>query len=1097
MIFMSHRFSTSKLSRILCRALAMGCCMAAFFTFTATAQGYKALQDKVRLLKGKQSVGSVLRSLQQQTNYTFLYDPALLSGMNITLSGEEQPLAELLHEIDQQFPLEIEYRDHTIALRKASVPGEGGAVSVTGMVTGQVLNERNEALSGVTINSGSGGRSVVSKVDGTYLLRLRPGAYTLQFSHVSYTSVLVQDVVVAAGKQTAQDVVLYPSSGRLKDVVVTSSARKETVAALYARQKNSAAITDGISAEQIARTPDRNVGEVLKRVSGLATMDNKYVVVRGLSERYNGAMLNGQLMPSTELNRKNFSYDIIPSNIIDNITVIKTITPDMSAEFGGGLVNVETKVIPTSNFFTVSIGTSVNSLTTGKPFYSLELEGREYLGKPSSHRDLFGKLNWKSIGDVLSNTEGAQGSGSDVHYPVNNPGASFANNWGIYKFHAQPSQNYQLGWGHVMHLKGEQQLGFMASVSYRNTLQVQDVRMSRDGFSVNEVTDEAGEYVKYEGGASYHGKQYGFTTNIGAIAGVGYTTSRHKFSLQTLYLNLLDQQLLYGSGVNVLDVPNRSLGYYDNTQWTRLWQTQLKGAHAIGGRGIKLDWSGSYTNLDRQRPDNHYMRALLPPDSLKANEFTIQGPPTSSTVDRALRMWTRALENDLNWDVHVSVPFHLQVGKVAVDNSFKAGYGGWYKDRLFYVARVSTGGSSPVPAPIQDFFSPENTTFDFSFDRFGDDFHRNASLHAVYGMFDTKVASKLRLVWGVRGEYYNLDKVNEVLDVMVKTINDSRSTGGSTYDFSALYNREKNFKLFPSANLTYGLTPKMNLRLSYAKSIIRPDLRELSFFREYDFELSGEYENSAPILSTTLQNVDFRYEFYPGAGELLSFSLFYKKFDNPMEIYNQANINLYSLRNNKTAENRGIEVEFRKSLSFTQWPVVKNMTFYANGTRLFSQVKTMTIDFNRVDSANPNKILPRETVGPWENRPQQGASNYMLNAGFYYDTKPVSLSLLYNYVSNRLFRPAQVYGSSLFERPVEALDAQVAVRFLHQKAQLRMNVSNLLNSYSLVYWNAYENGAAQEAKPSTKDLLYQKGKDNIHYEARPGRTFSFTLSYSF
>jgi hypothetical protein len=103
----------------------------------------------------------------------------------------------------------------------------------------------------------------------------------------------------------------------------------------------------------------------------------------------------------------------------------------------------------------------------------------------------------------------------------------------------------------------------------------------------------------------------------------------------------------------------------------------------------------------------------------------------------------------------------------------------------------------------------------------------------------------------------------------------------------------------------------------------------------------------------------------------------------------------------------------------------------------------MDFNYNHLDPNDPTKVLPVETVGPWEQRPQTGASNYMVNAGVYYDTKPVSLSLVYNYVSNRMFRPARYYSESLFERPLEALDAQLAVRFLNAAIKCRQPVEQL------------------------------------------------------
>lgn len=1072
------------------RSIVLIMCLVSFLPLTTLyAQHQEGLQQLVKLPVGKQPVAAILTSLQQQQgNYRYLYDPAQIASLRLNIPKSPMPLSALLQLVDEQLPLEVELKENIIAIRSKSNKNEGAGKSAMGSLQGRIFNDQNESVPGVTISVNKGTKVTTSRVDGTYTIPLPEGIYEVQFSHLAFTNTRVANVVVKAGQATIKDVMLAATASNLKGVTVNATAKRESIASLYNRQKNAAALTDGISAEQIARTPDKNVGEVLKRVSGVATVDNKYVVVRGMSERYNGAMLNGQLMPSTELNRKNFSFDIIPSNIIDNITVYKTITPDMSAEFGGGLVNVETKAIPTQNFFTVSVGGSVNDNTTGKQFLSLKLD-KEYLGRPSAHRELFGKLGWPDLSSIRAETAGrtpVAGTGN-YEYPLKK-GQVVNNNWGLYNIKAHPSQNYQLAWGHVNNLGNSRQLGLLAAVSYRNTLQTQRVESQRDGF----IYDPS--KINGDDSIIFRGNQYGFTTNMGFLAGVGYTTNKHKISLQSLYVNTLDQQLILGKGLSDIGgTQGQRTGYYDNVQWTRLWQTQLKGEHSIGEKGIKIQWSGTYVQLDRQRPDNHHLNAPAPDDSITADPYLMTGPPAARGIDGAMRWWTRACESDLNWDVNTQIPFRFNIGNAVLSNTFKVGYAGWYKDRSFYVARASTGGPvSKIPLPVPSFFDPANPDYKFAFDDFGDDFHRFAGLHAVYGMFDQKLAGKLRLVWGLRAEYYNLNKVNEVLEKVIGSIGNA-----NTYDLSSLYNREKNWNLFPSVSLTYSPTNKMNIRGSYAQSIIRPDLRELTFFKEYDFELGDEYMSNDPIVSTRIKHVDLRYEYYPGPGEILSLSLFYKKIDNPMEIFKDFNGSFYTLRNSHVAENRGVEVEIRKSLAFTQVPVIRNLTLYANGTRLFARVKKASSITYKEDPAGSNKMVLVQSIGEWENRPQQGASNWMINAGAYYDIKPVSVSLMYNYVSNRLFIPNQNFYISQYERPLESLDGQIAVRLLKDKMIFRANVSNLLNSYSLIYINHGDGEETSGEQRTTKQLMYQKGKDYVQHRLTPGRTYSFTLGYSF
>ena len=152
-------------------------------------------------------------------------------------------------------------------------------------------------------------------------------------------------------------------------IIKSSSARKETVNALITYQKNTAVVAQVISAEAIKRSPDKNTGEVLKRVTGTSVQEGKYLVVRGLSDRYNQAMLNGILLSSTEPDRKTFSFDIFPSAMIDNIIMNKTFIPELPGEWAGGLVQVQTKDVPAASFLNVQVGTGFNSNTIGKDFF--------------------------------------------------------------------------------------------------------------------------------------------------------------------------------------------------------------------------------------------------------------------------------------------------------------------------------------------------------------------------------------------------------------------------------------------------------------------------------------------------------------------------------------------------------------------------------------------------------------------------------------------------------------------------------------------------------------------------------------------------------
>ncbi|WP_162847048.1 TonB-dependent receptor [Mucilaginibacter gracilis] len=1022
----------------------------------------QSLQTSVTLTTRSSKASDVFKQIEHQTEFTFSYSGAVGRKL-LTIKTDKQVLADLLKELAKNQRLDFTQLGSLIAIRELPPP------PAPGMITGKVLDEKGEPLPGATIKVVETGAGIQSNVDGTYLLKLAPGTYTLEVSFVSYQTKRITGVTVSEGKSTLLDIAMTLASNQLATVTVTGDYKRSSLEGLYAKQKSNTAMTDGISAEQIARTPDKNIGESLKRISGVNVLENKFVVVRGLGERYNSTMMNGQVMPSTEMNRKQFSFDIIPAGMVDNITIYKTINPDKSAEFGGGLVEVNTKNIPTENYFNITFGENYNDKTTGRNFRGLNISTRNYFGSASSDRTLLGRTDWKNVDNIRADYA-AKGSDAKL----------FNNNWKLYNYSPPVSPNFQAAFGRVINLKNNDQIGIIASASYRNTWQNSDVIMGRNGYGGSDAQEEL---------YGFTGNRYGFTTNLGGIAGIGYTGKQFKLGLQSVYLRTLDQQLVFGTGDK--NDYGQAVGYYDLTTQTSMLQNQLKGEKGFGSKGVKLNWLLSYTTLDRQKPDNHqldarYMGTASDNPNNTASDFSIMNPESNLLSAGVLRNWSRSYEKNLGWNLDLTVPLKFSVAKTSVSNSFKTGYAGWQKDRLFWVANTSSQffGSSD-PQPISETFDPlTHPAGTITISDFSDQYHNKATLHAGYVMLDSKIGSKLRLIGGLRGEYYDLNRVNTLLETFVKNQIDKNK---DVTDYSDVYGLEPKFNLFPSAALTYSLTPKMNLRLSYAKSIIRPDLRELAYFREYDFELGGTYQSNTPIRSTKIDNFDFRYEWYPNAGEILSFSLFYKKLKYPMEIYSPGN-RQYELRNDQSAKNKGIEVEARKSFAFTDLPVLRNLTVYGNFTRLFAKVTPMTVVYRNSDPAQPNKIIVTDNPGPEVDRPQAGASNYTYNAGLYYDAKPFSLSLSYNYITNRVFRAADVYQESLFETPLPSFDGQFTVNLLKDKAQVKFNVSNLLNKASRVY--AKRNGV------DSKTLLYEKG-DFIDYQANPGRTYGLSINYNF
>jgi hypothetical protein len=335
----------------------------------------------------------------------------------------------------------------------------------TGKITGKILNEKNEPLAGVTVKivGAQGGTS--TDVEGRFTLTLSIGKkYELIFSAVGYGEKTIDEVEVTAGQVTDLNVSLTATGKNLSTVTVTanrSSARKESTVSLIQFQKNTNTVAAVISAESIRRSPDKNTGEVLKRVPGTSIQEGKYLIVRGLSDRYNFAMLNGIPLTSTEPDRKTFSFDIFPASLIDNIIINKAFVPELPGEWAGGLVQINTKDVPATGFLNITVGTGFNSQTIGKDFYEYKGGKYDWLGIDDGIRAIPSSLPTKSKLSNLTDADKAQ------------LGKNFSNIWASEKASSALSllnSKFELSGGFNKVIKDGVRLGATLGLTYNQTV---------------------------------------------------------------------------------------------------------------------------------------------------------------------------------------------------------------------------------------------------------------------------------------------------------------------------------------------------------------------------------------------------------------------------------------------------------------------------------------------------------------------------------------------------------------------------------------------------------------------------------------------------
>ncbi len=234
-----------------------------------------------------------------------------------------------------------------------------------------IVKSSKETLVGVTVwlKNPTTGKNVgaATDLDGKFLFQnVAPGKYLLNTSYVGFKE-YTNNALIVGSEPISVTIELEEDSKLLTDVVVKTVAKKETATALINTLKSSFIVADGLSIESIKKTPDRNVSDALKRVSGVTIQNDRFVLVRGLADRYNSALLNKTQLPSTEPDRRAFSFDIIPTALIDNIIINKGASANLPGDFAGGLVQITTKEV-SGDFASASLGVSYGSLSTFQNF---------------------------------------------------------------------------------------------------------------------------------------------------------------------------------------------------------------------------------------------------------------------------------------------------------------------------------------------------------------------------------------------------------------------------------------------------------------------------------------------------------------------------------------------------------------------------------------------------------------------------------------------------------------------------------------------------------------------------------------------------------
>ncbi|GAE64854.1 Outer membrane receptor proteins, mostly Fe transport [Chryseobacterium indologenes] len=912
----------------------------------------------------------------------------------------------------------------------------GYAFAQSQILEGRVLDEKdNTPIQGVKVKVND--QEVTTDISGYYSINLSPGTnYIITVSSNGYNKKEISEVIVKNEGNTHLDIVMDKPSLKEKEidgVVIRSNARKETIASTIGLQKNAGVVSQVIGVEAIKRSPDRNTGEVLKRVSGVSLFDGKYIVVRGLSDRYNQAMLNGIQLSSTEPDRKTFSFDLFPANVIETLVINKTFIPEYTGEWGGGLIQVNTKDIPNKDFFNVQVGVGGNTITMGQEFLMQKGGKWDFLGIDDGFRKLPTNMPAKNGFSILNEAQKTE------------IGKGFTKNFGFNSVGYPENVSLQLDGGFNTKVFGKD-LGVIAVLNYSNNKR--RTESTNRFFTINDQLADTN--------FDYYTEKYSNDVILGGMLNLSLKlNNNNKISLKNIITNNTVNHMSFRTGkdfefdpVNGTNIIAREIGFKQTT----FYNSTINGTHKIDALGgLTFNWYGSFGILDQYIP-------LL--QRLQYNQHPeMAGSPYLALISNGLSqksgsVFYSTLSDYLyNAGGDVSKTFTLFGEKQTI----KGGYLFQVKDRIYnsrpFSVRLERYNQGLLSQSFENIFNPENFGTDgrFTFDEIAGNQYRyiaNTILNAGYLQFDNNFTPWLRAVWGLRVE--NFDQL-----VGSARKSDDRFVNTRVTDF------------LPALNLTFKVNPKMNIRLAGSQTVVRPEFREVSPLAYYDFDLGATVIGNKFIERTKITNADLRWEYYPRTREIFSVAAFYKNFKKPIELYfNQSGVgtsNTFNYLNVDKADAYGIEAEFRKKLDFTS--ALRNFTLGGN----FAYIK--------------NKVTDEATK---IDRPMQGQSPYTINLSLQYDAEKSgwSSTVLFNMIGRRILYVGNDQVPPIWEAPRPLLDFQVAKKIWNKKGEIKLNVSDILNRRAKFYHDLNDNGKYDS-------------KDALAIERVTGTNISLTLGYNF
>ena len=818
--------------------------------------------------------------------------------------------------------------------------------SQSGKVTGLIMDgEYDEPMAFANVIVKGSTIGTTTDFDGKYSLDLEPGEYTLTFSFVGYQTIEVSEVLIKSDEVEQVDVTL--STNTLDEIIITTTVRKNNESAVLDIQKKSAVMLDGLSSQGIKKAGASNIASAVKSVPGVSVQGGKYVYVRGLGDRYTKSILNGVDIPGLDPDRNTIQMDIFPTNILENIIVIKSAAAEYPADFTGGVVDIVTRDFPTKKETSFSIGSAYNSEMHFKNDFLIgPSEGTDFLGFDNNSRSR--PINrYQYIPGTFEN------------YPLLTQLTSSFNP--ILQAERKTSKNnFNFGFttGNQFLVGDNDKLGYQFSLSYRNETSFYKNRVD------NRLTKDPNNSSNYNLLTSRLSTGDEGENNIilSGLAGLVYKRENSKYKLNLLHIQngesvggYFNQEASQAGAGGGIEQYTKDVIQYTQRSVTNLL---LNGQHNIEN-GWNIDWKISPT-LATVLDKDHRTTAF---------QITQEGDaiiaPSSSGYPQ--RVWRDLFEFNLANQVNFLKKYTLK------DKPAKLKFGGGmtYKFRDFELDYYIFTSTNPVVPNGQannlllteNIWTPET----------------QAGTHLVFGNLYQSANSyegEQRIYSGYfSNEFELIENLKSVVGIRTELFQ-SYYTGQNQSGSQVFYNEKiiDNFDIYPSANLILSLNENSNLRSSFSKTTARPSFKEASRAQIYDAISDRLFIGNLDLKPSYIDNLDMRYEIFGDKGDIIAFSGFYKTFKDPIELTFFASApNQLTARNLGSAKVYGAEFEIRKPLNIIS-DDVRKWRFSLNASLIKSSLEMFEDEYNnRLNAARDGESISRT-------RDLQGQSPFLINS---------------------------------------------------------------------------------------------------------------------